>query len=93
MEQEGANRRKSKTKGKFSVWLNEMKKPMEEYVLNQFPTHQIIWDLLFEARSKDLLNAEMLNYLLYYRETMLDAFLLLDEDHDQKLRKLTLGDD
>ena len=35
----------------------------------------------------------MLNYLIYYRETMLDAFLLLDEDHDQKLRKLTIDED
>lgn len=76
---------------KFNQWLTDnCKKPFEEYVLNQYPTHQTIWNLLHEAKQKELVTEDAMRALILFREVVLDTFLLLDQDHDQKLRKLTL---
>ena len=75
---------------KFSEWLDKQKKPHEDYILNQYPSHQTIWNLLYQAQELGFISKDGIECLLCFREITLDTFLLLDSDHDQRLRKLTL---
>ena len=44
--------------------------------------------MLLDAKAKEFITVENLGKLLHFREVTLDAFHLLDQDDDLKLRKV-----